>query len=252
MLLGCALLAVSCLQASAKNFYVRSGASGANNGSDWNNAWKECSSIVWGGSSGVNAGDTVYLAGGNYSTTLVPNTSGNSSAWITVQRVRSTDSAATSAAGWSSSFDSQVVINTGSDALDFNTVGISYVIIDGRIDGGMQLVTPNSDGASVSFNYAVDHITLTNLDLAGPGGSSPVNMNGDNRGIDATAWNGSVYEPINHLIVSHCRIHGQVNNVWLMNCYNAILEHTKFYDCRRCETPRPITRTFAPLLAARM
>src|ERR1700722_15089843 len=64
ILLGCGLIALSCLQTSAKNFYVRSGASGANNGSDWNNAWKECSAIVWGGTSGVNAGDTVYFAGG--------------------------------------------------------------------------------------------------------------------------------------------------------------------------------------------
>jgi len=123
-----------------------------------------------------------------------------------------------------------VVINTGNDALDFNTLGLSYIIIDGRIDGGLQLVTPNTAGASVGINHAINYVTLTNLDLAGPGGSTPITMNGDNRGIDATAWNGSVYEPVNHLVVSHCRIHGQVNNLWLMNCYNTTIEYTKMYD----------------------
>ena len=223
------LVVFSGFPGAAKNLYVRKGAAGSNNGSDWNNAWTDCSSIVWGGA-GVNAGDTVWFAGGAYTTTLIPGISGTSGAWISIKRVRTTDSGPASAAGWNSSYDSQVVINTGNDALDFNTLGLSYIIIDGRIDGGLQLVTPNTAGASVGINHAINYVTLTNLDLAGPGGSTPITMNGDNRGIDATAWNGSVYEPVNHLVVSHCRIHGQVNNLWLMNCYNTTIEYTKMYD----------------------
>src|ERR1041385_3267084 len=69
------------LSAGARDFYVRAGAGGSNNGSDWNNAWRECSSIVWGGSSGVNAGDTVWMAGGTYTTTMTPGVSGTASAW---------------------------------------------------------------------------------------------------------------------------------------------------------------------------
>jgi len=229
LLLVCSLAVVFDREGVASNFYVRAGASGSNTGADWNNAWKDCSSIVWGGS-GVKAGDTLWFAGGSYTTTLIPGVSGTSGAWISIKRVRATDSVPASAAGWNSAYDSLVVISTGNDALDFNTAGLSYIIVDGRVDGGMQLVTPNSSGASVSFNYAASYITLTNLDLAGPGGPTPINMNGDNRGIDATAWDGSVYEPINHLLVTHCRIHGQVNNVWLMNCYNSTLEYTKLYD----------------------
>ena len=231
--LVCLLVVFFDFQGAAKNLYVRKGASGSNNGSDWNNAWTDCSSIVWGGS-GVNAGDTVWFAGGTYTTTLIPSVSGTSSAWVSIKRVRTTDSVPTSAAGWNSSYDSQVIFNTGVDGMDFNTVGLSYIIVDGRIDSGIQLVTPNNSGASVGFGNSVNYITLTNLELAGPGGTTPINMNGDNRGINAVAWaddgSGWVYQPINHLLVSHCRIHGQVNNLWLMNCYNTTIEYTSLYD----------------------
>jgi hypothetical protein len=186
--------------------------------------------VVWGGSSGVNAGDTLWFAGGTYTTTLTPGTSGTPSAWISIKRVRSTDPAPTSAPGWNSSFDSQVIINSPNDALDFNILGLSYIIVDGRVDFGMTLVTPNSAGNSISFNHGANFITLTNLDLAGPGGTTPVTMNGDNRGIDATAWNGSAYEAVNNLLVTHCRIHGQVNNLWLMNVNDSTIEYTKMYD----------------------
>ncbi len=232
----CSLVVGFALSAAAKNLYVRKGATGSNNGSDWNNAWTECSSIVWGGS-GVVAGDTVWFAGGTYTTTLKPAVSGTSSAWISIKRVRATDAAPTSAAGWNSAYDSQVVINAGgNNALVFNIAGLSCISVDGRIDSGMQLVTPNNDGASVGIDDSVNYITLTNLDLAGPGGATAINMNGDNRGIDATAWsspdNGNTwrYAPINYLVVSHCRIHGQVNNLWLLNCYNSTIEYTKMYD----------------------
>jgi hypothetical protein len=214
---------------SGRNFYVRAGAVGLNNGSDWNNAWRSCADIVWGGA-GINAGDTVWFAGGLYTNTLTPTVSGTPDAWINIKRVRSTDFAATNAAGWDNSYDSQVVIDPGDHALFFYVSGLSYICVDGRVDSGMKLVCPNTEGAAVAIKQGVNYITLTNLDLSGPGGPTPVIMNGDNRGIDATAWNGSFYEPVNHLTVSHCRIHGQVNNLWLINCYNSTFEYCKIYD----------------------
>src|SRR5204863_4945184 len=95
---------------SGRNFYVRAGAAGSNNGSDWNNAWKGCADIVWGGA-GVNPGDTVWFAGGTYTNTLAPTVSGTADAWINIKRVLSTDFAATNAPGWDNSYDSQVVID---------------------------------------------------------------------------------------------------------------------------------------------
>src|SRR5262249_37259057 len=157
-------------------------------------------------------------------TTLTPGVSGTANAWVSIKRVLSSDPVPTSAAGWNSSYDSRVTITCTGDALDFNIAGLSYIIVDGRTDFGMTLTTPNSDGNSISFTHAASFITLSNRDLAGPGGTQPVTMNGDNRGIDATAWNGTAYEPISNLLVTHCRIHGQVNNLWLMNVNDSTIE----------------------------
>ena len=64
------LLFVSLLlagSADAANWYVRPGGAGSKTGTDWNNAWNLSGTggIAW---SGVSAGDTVWLAGGTYST----------------------------------------------------------------------------------------------------------------------------------------------------------------------------------------
>src|ERR1700730_9676998 len=92
-------LLLATISANAAIHFVRSGATGANNGSDWNNAWNGWSSINW---SLVSPGATIYVAAGTYSGTLAIGKSGVSGNVITIQRVRSTDVAATSAGGWES------------------------------------------------------------------------------------------------------------------------------------------------------
>ncbi len=48
----------------AANWYVDPNATGANNGTNWLNAWISPTNVVW-GASGVKAGDTLYLSGGS-------------------------------------------------------------------------------------------------------------------------------------------------------------------------------------------
>lgn len=67
-LLVCSLVVFFGFPGAAKNLYVRKGASGSNNGSDWNNAWTDVTQISWGG---VNPGDSIWIAGGNYGTLLI-------------------------------------------------------------------------------------------------------------------------------------------------------------------------------------
>src|SRR5271156_2207871 len=87
------ILALACaLQAHAKNLYLRTGATGANSGSDWNNAWNHFSSVQWGTGAGqLSPGDTLWIAGGTYTETLTPGGNGGPAAWITIRRVQSTD-----------------------------------------------------------------------------------------------------------------------------------------------------------------
>jgi len=79
------------------NHYLRKGATGSNNGADWNNAWNECSSIQW---STVAPGDTLWIAGGTYTSALAVGSSGTAASRIMIKRVRTTDAGATAAAGW--------------------------------------------------------------------------------------------------------------------------------------------------------
>src|SRR5260370_33492436 len=93
--------------ATNTNWYVLKGAAGSNNGTSWTNAWNEMNQINF---STVACGDTIWLGGGTYTTSLSPNkvcTAGNV---LNIDRVLSTDSVPVAAQWWNSSFVIQVVI----------------------------------------------------------------------------------------------------------------------------------------------
>ena len=58
-----ALLAFTAPALHATTYYLRAGATGANNGCDWTNAWGRTSNINY---SILQPGDTVYIAAGTY------------------------------------------------------------------------------------------------------------------------------------------------------------------------------------------
>jgi len=58
-----ALLAFTAPAVHAATYYARAGATGANNGSDWTNAWSRTSNINY---SILQPGDTVYITAGTY------------------------------------------------------------------------------------------------------------------------------------------------------------------------------------------
>lgn len=73
------------LSGSAATWYLDSSAAGANNGTNWANAWVSPTNVVWGGS-GVKAGDTLLISGGPYTANgLSVGASGNSSNWINIR-----------------------------------------------------------------------------------------------------------------------------------------------------------------------
>jgi hypothetical protein len=222
----------------AANWFVRPTATGSANGSDWNNAWT-VSTINW---ASVNGGDTIWLAGGTYSSEMHPTKGGSAGNFIYVKRVRASDSVPVAAAGWSGTFDSQVVINSGGTALWFDTPGIAYIYFDGRVDMGLQLVCGNSSGdqASCNITRAANNLTFSNIDFTGPGsslsgvsvGNNPVIMNGDHVGLRSFPYNGatSTFEYVDNLYVSHCRVRGHPNEFWWHHTRNSVVEYCKIYD----------------------
>src|SRR5659263_45877 len=118
----------------AANYYVRAGASHPGNGANWTTAWGDFDHI-----SGVAAGDTVWIAGGTYSASLKPATSGTSGSRIYYKRVRSTDATPVAATGWSAAYDSQVILSPGAKIyFDPSNDGVHHITVDGQVDSGIK------------------------------------------------------------------------------------------------------------------
>jgi hypothetical protein len=162
------LLFTSTAQCFGANFYVRKGATGSNNGSSWTNAWNEMNQINF---SAVSCGDTIWVAGGNYTTSLRGSKSCTAGNVLTINRVQSTDSAAVAAPGWNASYDNLVVLPN----IDIPGPA-AYITISGRIPYGIQVLIPGTsgdgiDGGEGNGNGAgqpIDHITWSYIEVYGP------------------------------------------------------------------------------------
>jgi len=231
-LVGLVTLGLCTFSAHGADWFVRPSAQGSASGRDWNNAWS-LSGIGW---SSVNAGDTIWVSGGSYSSGLNVGKSGTASGYISIKRVKSSDSVATSAAGWNSSFDSQVLVSSGSPL----RVAQGYILIDGREDMGMRFTVANGSGLPTSCDVTGGrYVTLTNLDLVGPNsanypdgsscGSALATFNGDCSGVMI----GYGYSPnpgADFITVTHCRVRGHPNEFWFAQARNITIEHCRIYD----------------------
>lgn len=160
--------------ACAANFYVRPSSAGSANGTDWSNAWSMTGlNSGWGS---VAAGDTVWIAGGTYTTQMLPTANGTAANPIRIYRPRTTDAVPTAATGWSSGFDAQIIL------APVNLEGIYYgtadqghnMIFDGRITDGWKIVKDN--GAAGTYPGCIQYddnanstnVIYANMDLVGP------------------------------------------------------------------------------------
>ena len=71
--------------AFAANHYIRAGATGANNGSSWANAWSTFSTVTW------TRGDTYYVAGGTYNGNISITTGLSGLNWIIIKKANAAD-----------------------------------------------------------------------------------------------------------------------------------------------------------------
>jgi|HubBroStandDraft_2_1064218.scaffolds.fasta_scaffold06403_3 hypothetical protein len=220
-------------------------------GTTWSNAWGEMDQINW---SCVQPGDTVWLAGGTYTHGFTVGASGAAGKPIYIARVRSTDTVPTSAAGWTATFDSQVLVtnttanNGGSgcnagDVLCFNqsTLG-NYTYWDGRVDSGILLQTSNIAGLSPTNNTSLGQsaadigtasgdpdtgsnhdITFDEVDFAGPAGSTAFTHASYDAAIQVINVTGNI-------LFTNCRIHGANDNVNISGSSGVTFDHCMFYD----------------------
>lgn len=199
------VLLFSPLTLFAANWYVRPNSTGANSGADWNNAWSAFS-INW---SRVSAGDTVWLAGGSYSSGLNVSASGAAGRPISVYRATTSDGAATSSPGWQSSFDSQVSL-PGAGGIYIPSS--SYVTIDGRTQYGILITISQAGGAgieAITTGHKGSYLTFRNIDVNGGywnRGSKPP-ASSDVRGWKVSPGNGAPTDA-SYILFDHCRVRG--------------------------------------------
>lgn len=224
--LVCAFL---CIPSWAANWYVHKGATGSNNGTSWTNAWNELNQIGFGS---VACGDTVWLAGGTYTSGLSINKSCTASAVLSVNRVLSTDPMPVAAAGWNGSFDSQVVVSNGG----INLSGGSYYTINGRLGSaasnnyGISIRCTGSGGCNAvggAGSGNISNITLTYLEMFGP----PCVMAQSCGGGGASGLNvAPSSNTVTSLLVDHCWIHQWGELIRTSNWHNCIIQYTSLSD----------------------
>jgi hypothetical protein len=228
----CIVLVLLSSLSYAADYYVRKGATGSNNGTNWINAWNEMDQIVW---ASISAGDTIWLAGGTYNKHLSVTASGTSDNRIYIKRARAMDSECSSANGWSAGYDAQVVLNAKGISFGTSNKG-SYVTIDGRISKGIRLDFTGATAFSAIANVgASTNVTLRYIEIEGAG--TGATQTGDCRGINWTAVASSDY-----LTVEYCDIHGMDSNIYTRNS-NHTIQYSNLYDsgCANSPTYHPNT-----------
>jgi hypothetical protein len=216
------MLVVPC---HAANWFVRpnGGTYGAENGTDWNNAFDGFADIAW---AGINPGDTIWVAGGVYTQDLVPAKSGTSGSRVAIQRARSDASACTGASGWNSSFDSTV--HQTRSGITFNS--FNFVTVSGRMTAA-----GGSNGWWIDFQGATSgtgiewpndstgsNILAEYIDIQGPG---HITYSNDGRGIDATPFSSAANNTF-----SHVAIFGWESGVYNVGIDGTVFQYLDMYD----------------------
>jgi hypothetical protein len=215
--------------AAGGNWYVHKGASGSNNGTSWTNAWNEMNQINF---SSVACGDTIWLAGGTYTTTLSVSKSCTAGSPLTINKVRSTDSVPVASPGWSSAFDSQVEILNA----NINVPSGAYITIDGRVgtpaanNFGIQVQcgpsTNGCYGVQGASSGNVSHVSFYYIELYGPScvGSGPGDGSCTSSADGLNIVSGS--NSIDSVLFDHGWIHRWAEAIRTSNWSNGIIQYT--------------------------
>lgn len=139
--------------------YIRSGASGSNNGSSWANAWTSFASVTW------TRGDTYYLAGGTYNEDVTITKPVSGSSWIYVKKANANDNGGD--AGYSSSFSSDVAVING--YLYLKDGYISFDGVTGSEKSGHGIRVSHDTSFIISFEVSKQLFYIGHVEMLGPG-----------------------------------------------------------------------------------
>jgi hypothetical protein len=176
------VFALAGTNAFAANHFIRAGATGANNGTDWSNAWTSLNSVSW------TRGDVYYIAAGSYGgVTLSTGASGTSTIEIRGAVGGSGDHG--TATGWNDSFQGQAVISGSTINTNFWTINAQAVpgCVYPSDNPACHLIKFNNtstggQGLQLGSGSAVNNTTLKYIEVQG----SNVHANSSDEGIQCT------------------------------------------------------------------
>lgn len=179
------------VQAICAEHYVRAGASGSNNGSDWANAYSSLPSSL-------TRGDTYYIADGSYNSYSFDDpTSGT--LYIYIKKATASEHGINT--GWSDTYGDGTALFTGQSAISTN-----YWDIDGKygqLDGTFGIkFKQNGDSKCVRIGGGVGYVNLKYVEMEHAGYSSASLSN-----ADCLYMNAGSTSPIHHVTISYSWLH---------------------------------------------
>lgn len=213
MVLTSILILASLLVAStvlAANRYVRAGATGANNGTDWNNAFTAIPTTL-------ARGDTYYIADGSYGNYTV-NTVASGATFIWIKKATVADHGTST--GWSDAYgDGQALFHCWQFEAGGAGVDAGYVDINGYSthvtnncgfkwtglsiqEAAFEWHYGSGDWPEMKFQYCEVDGPMKGADMASSAGP-PWSY-----GFLMIPYNGSGYDSTSNTVISHCWIHG--------------------------------------------
>jgi hypothetical protein len=176
----------------AANQYIRTGATGAGNGSSWSDAWTTFGAVTW------TRGNTYYVAGGTYDENVsIPSMAGTT--WITIKKANAADNG--SDQGWDSSYATTQAVISGTF-----TSFTGYVEIDG-------VTGSDTSGHGIKINPSTLSNVLSLGNNTGPYHVHHLELKGNGFSAGATGSDGIVYNiGIKGFHVSYCWIHELTRN----------------------------------------
>ena len=198
--------------ADAATRYCRAGATGANNGTDWTNAYTTIAALE----THLIRGETGYVADGDY-TNATCNTPVSGTTVITIKKATEADHGTDT--GWSSTYGDGQAVFTGSVKFDS-----SYWVFDGITGGGpgswktgfgFRINSPKGWGPAVWVNNGTN-INVRHVEMHGNGG-------GDDTGPDNDGL--SVYPGCHNVTLSYAYIVDVGRCPMIITANNALVEY---------------------------
>lgn len=146
----------------AADHYIRAGASGSNNGSDWANAW----TVIPGS---YTRGDTYYIASGTYTGNVNITSAESGSTWIYFKKA--TVSAHGTSIGWNDSYSSGQAVINGYLAVNSSFIEVDGVTGSGNAGHGIKInhATCANGGRVIDLRAGKGHIHIHHIEAAGSG-----------------------------------------------------------------------------------